>query len=130
MPIIKSKRYQKIEYRENKKGNILKIVREQYLRNDIHCGCSFCERCHQSAFKPKKFILNGDESTQRAILLDTSVVWDQLDFLTHPLFKNVIVLRTVLDALKRKSLAQYNNLRGICDDFERSFYVFSNENMR
>ena len=36
----------KKEYKQTKKGKIIKLVKEIYLRNDIPCGldsCTFCE---------------------------------------------------------------------------------------
>lgn len=38
----------KIFMRKTKRGNILKIVREHYLRDDIGCGAEFCDYCTQA----------------------------------------------------------------------------------
>lgn len=48
----------------------------------------------------------------------------------HPRIKNVIVLQTVLDEIKLKSLPIYNRVRAIIENKTRCFYVFLNEHHR
>lgn len=36
---------QRTAIRKNRKGNVLKVVTEHYLRDDIVCGCSLCPSC-------------------------------------------------------------------------------------
>lgn len=50
-----------------------------------------------------------------------------MDLLEHKSVKNVIVLRTVLDQVKEKSLPLYHRLRALCSESGKNFYVFSNE---
>ena len=37
----------KVFLKKTKKGGIMKIVREHYLRDDIWCGSSVCDNCEQ-----------------------------------------------------------------------------------
>uniref|UniRef100_A0A0K2TTP1 Protein DIS3 homolog n=1 Tax=Lepeophtheirus salmonis TaxID=72036 RepID=A0A0K2TTP1_LEPSM len=39
---------QKVFYRKTRRGRIMKIVREHYLRDDIKCGFPLCTDCHES----------------------------------------------------------------------------------
>lgn len=123
----------RVVLRKNKRGNVTKILREHYLRTDIHCGWSECELCIKNAYAPRRVLVpieNDTRQHQQLIILDSSVPIDQMDVLDHQVFKNVVVLRTVLDAVRNKSMAQYSRLRNMIDDEARSFYVFSNEFMK
>ena len=31
--------------KKTRRGNVIKIVREHYLRDDIYCGSSSCKKC-------------------------------------------------------------------------------------
>ncbi len=52
----------KVFHRKTKKGSVVKIVREHYLREDIHCGRESCESCLKykqsigSSFAPKAYL--------------------------------------------------------------------------
>jgi exosome complex exonuclease DIS3/RRP44 len=93
--------------------------------------------------------LSGKQrSISRILILDSTVPLHQMDFLEHPAaFASatpdegvvVVVLRTVLDQVRQKSLSLYNRLRsliagksqrdGDADESseESVFYVFTNE---
>ena len=51
----------------------------------------------------------------------------KMDLLEHKSVTNVIVLRTVLDQVKERSLPLYHRLRAACAEPDKHFYVFSNE---
>ncbi|XP_046670667.1 exosome complex exonuclease RRP44 [Homalodisca vitripennis] len=66
----------KVFLRKTKRGNILKIVREHYLRDDIWCGSQLCEVCKQ-----ENPVLSSDPVSGSTLfpqphylLLDTNVV--------------------------------------------------------
>jgi exosome complex exonuclease DIS3/RRP44 len=42
--MLKSKTFVK----KTRKGNVLKVVREHYLRDDVWCGANHCTNCGQS----------------------------------------------------------------------------------
>ncbi|KAJ9592683.1 hypothetical protein L9F63_015655, partial [Diploptera punctata] len=117
--------------RKTKKGNILKIVREHYLRDDIWCGSEICIICkHESndlvlekapQSKNKKF------KFPHYIVLDTCTVLNQIDVLEEDAICNVIVLQTVLEEVKHRSSAVYKRFRDIIANPNRKFYVFVNE---
>ncbi|KAM8705694.1 hypothetical protein ACLKA7_010057 [Drosophila subpalustris] len=116
--------------RKTKRGNILKIVREHYLRDDIGCGSDLCQYCFQN----EAYQLTSDHEIKSSlfkyphyIVLDTNVVLDQIDVLEEDVFRNVIVLTTVLNEVKHKSSSIYKRLNEIIHDRTRNFYVFVNE---
>ena len=53
-----------------------------------------------------------------------------MDILEHPALKDVIILQTVLDELRHRSLPLYNRVRALTGDPKRHFYVYSNEYAR
>ncbi|XP_073988911.1 exosome complex exonuclease RRP44-like protein Dis3 [Rhodnius prolixus] len=124
----------RIFYRQTKRGNILKIVREHYLRDDIWCGSKACFTCKaknkekvlDEVPKSKSKVVSGDHY----IFLDTNAVLDQIDALEEPFLTNVIILQTVLEEVKHRSSTIYKRLREIINDSNRKFYVFVNEHRR
>ncbi|XP_044589542.1 exosome complex exonuclease RRP44 [Cotesia glomerata] len=119
-------------FRKTKSGNIFKIVRDHYLRDDIWCGSEACESC-----KPRKKDLVLEEenpgtkssliSGSYYLLLDTNIVLDQINILEEDLLCNVIILQTVLEEVKHRSSNVYKKLKDIIADPKRKFYVFVNE---
>jgi len=116
--------------RKTKRGNILKIVREHYLRDDIACGSDLCRQCFQN----EVYHLDSRHEIQSSLfkfphylVLDTNVVLDQIDVLEEDVLRNVVVLTTVLNEVKHKSSSIYKRFNEIVHDRTRNFYVFVNE---
>uniref|UniRef100_A0A182JC98 Exosome complex exonuclease RRP44 n=1 Tax=Anopheles atroparvus TaxID=41427 RepID=A0A182JC98_ANOAO len=121
----------KVFMKKTKRGNILKIVREHYLRDDIWCGSAACRKCAQDE--------NGlqlDELPEAVsekfpfphyLLLDTNVILYQMDLLEEGAIRNVIILNTVLDEVKHRSAVMYKRLRAIIATPVKKFYTFVNE---
>ncbi|KAG8039028.1 hypothetical protein G9C98_003335 [Cotesia typhae] len=119
-------------FRKTKSGNIFKIVRDHYLRDDIWCGSEACELC-----KPRKkdLVLEEENPGTKSslisgpyyLLLDTNIVLDQINILEEDLLCNVIILQTVLEEVKHRSSNVYKKLKDIIADPKRKFYVFVNE---
>ena len=65
----------KVFYRKTKRGNVLKTVRQHYLREDIPCGADFCVDCSQ--------FLN-DEEDIRTHILSNSSLYKISDFEKNP----------------------------------------------
>uniref|UniRef100_A0A1E1X5G1 Exosome complex exonuclease RRP44 n=1 Tax=Amblyomma aureolatum TaxID=187763 RepID=A0A1E1X5G1_9ACAR len=115
--------------KKTKKGNVLKVVREHYLRDDIWCGSKLCTKCkHEDP---------NLESTPRSysdlfpsphyVVPDTNVVLHQVDVLKDTVFKNVIILQTVQQELRHRHAPGYNAIREILANKDRHFFVFTNE---
>ncbi|XP_048589574.1 exosome complex exonuclease RRP44 [Nematostella vectensis] len=127
--MLKSKTFVK----KTKKGGILKVVREHYLRDDVWCGangCSICGQSEASVLDPLPQSLSSSCDFPHYLIPDTNVLLHQIDVIEDPVFKNVILLQTVLEEVKHLNFGVYKRARSIISDPERKFYVFSNEHHR
>uniref|UniRef100_A0A2M4CSQ7 Protein DIS3 homolog n=1 Tax=Anopheles darlingi TaxID=43151 RepID=A0A2M4CSQ7_ANODA len=121
----------KVFMKKTKRGNILKIVREHYLRDDIWCGSGACRKCPLSE---NDIVLDGvPESLSEQytyphyLLLDTNIILYQMDLLEESVVRNVIILNTVLDEVKHRSAVMYKRLKAVISNPSRKFYTFVNE---
>ncbi|XP_050525860.1 exosome complex exonuclease RRP44 [Daktulosphaira vitifoliae] len=115
--------------RKTKRGNILKIVREHYLRDDIGCGSQICKKCKYNDDTPLQENPPNTNSSYKDlhyILVDTNVVIHQIDALEDETLKNVIILQTVLEEVKHLSHSVYKRLLDIMGNYSRCFYTFVN----
>lgn len=121
----------KIFLKKTKKGSILKIVREHYLRDDIACGSSCCEICDYDEKEPVLSKSPGNRSQQFSdehyIIPDTNVVLHQIDILEDAAFQNVIILQTVLEEVRHRSAPAFKRMRDILANPAKHFYSFANE---
>eukprot|EP00466_Bigelowiella_natans_P006573 jgi/Bigna1/135277/aug1.28_g9985 len=111
--------------RRTKKGSVLKVVAEHYLRTDIWCGSALCTECNSDTA-----ILDGSElGVPEYFILDTNVCLHQIDVIEDETFgKNIILTQTVLEETRHRSINVYNRLYEIINNQrQRKFYVFSNE---
>ena len=111
---------------------MLKVVREHYLRDDVHCGVITCSMCHSSS--SDLCILEATPHSQSTkcsfphyILPDANVCLHQVDFLEDPAITNVILTQIVLQEVKHQNPGTYKRLRDIIANKARRFFVFSNE---
>lgn len=122
-----------------KKNKILTVVKELYLRKDIFCGSELCSECYSSKTL-RASLADGHTLSQRLssapkgsskpvdyLVIDTNIVLHQMDILNKPNFRNIVVLQTVLNEVKNQSQQLHADLRELCSDPEKQFYVFSNE---
>ena len=131
-------------FRKTARGKVLKVLRERYLRDDIACGSKACPKCEplhlainrevdELATGRKRALLSKSGRTSAAIdpphyiVLDTNAFLHQMDLLENPSFTDVIVLQTVIDELRHRSLPLYNRLRNLIADPDRRFWVFYND---
>ncbi|KAI5803192.1 hypothetical protein EDC01DRAFT_612030 [Geopyxis carbonaria] len=118
------------------KGKCVKIVRELYLRQDIPCSSTLCTQCvlTESNGKVKPFVLSASPGKTAAykdghyIVPDTNIFLYCMDVVEHKsAFYDVVVLQTVLEELRNRSLPLYNRLRSLVSSQDKRFYVFHNE---
>lgn len=118
-------------------NNIIKIVREHYLRNDIPCyskACNFCLKNRKKDYfgNYPKFELSENPNTKvdnsiHYFVLDTNIILHNLDLLEYSdSFNDVIICQTVLEEVKNFSEEIYLRLKELL--FSNKRYVFfSNE---
>ncbi|KAJ3262535.1 exosome catalytic subunit dis3 [Boothiomyces macroporosus] len=104
--------------KKTKKGSVIKIVKEHYLRDDIDCGIPSCSSC-----KTESQLTDGPY-----IIPDTNMLYHQIDLMEHQGMQNIIILQTVLQELKHKSLPIYQRIRNLIP--KKQIYVFCNEHHR
>jgi len=118
--------------RKTRRGGVLKVVREHYLRDDICCGSGSCTQCitDSPSLATSPYFPSDTCPFPHYIVLDSNAVLHQMDVLEDPVFQNVIVLQTVLNEVKHRSYSAYKRIRDLIAIKERNFYVFSNEHHR
>ncbi|KUJ07963.1 RNB-domain-containing protein [Mollisia scopiformis] len=129
----------KVYVRTTKSGKVQKIVRELYLRQDIPCSSRLCSSCLATAPRDASgtltpFVLSEKPAGTKAypqghyLVPDTNALLTALDlFEQTSAFYDVVVLQTVLEELKNRSLPLYNRLIGLTKSEEKRFYVFFND---
>lgn len=130
---------QKVFVRTSKAGNATKVVREQYLRDDIPCSSQGCQYCKNNLYvadatgKRQEPILETqpNKTTKRGphyLVVDTNIVLDGIDLLESDKgFYDVIVPQIVLEEVRNRSLPIYARLRALTKNDDKRFYVFHNE---
>jgi len=100
-------------FKKTRKGQIKKVVKEHYVRDDI-------------ASEP-----DGGWGEGGCIVIDTNVALHQMDFLdvatTDGALRNMIVLQTVLEEVKHRNLSVYKRLKAMVQTGGRNVFVFANE---
>ena len=91
-------------------GKILKVVRENYLRNDVEHGLG-SKLCQESAEQTPSNTLNCTTNAC-LIVVDTNVVLNQIDILESECIKNIILPQTTLREVKHRSLSIYKRVQG------------------
>jgi exosome complex exonuclease DIS3/RRP44 len=126
------------------------VLRERYLRDDVSCGIQGCIACHSplghtlpGAGAPHPSFANG-----HLILPDTNIFLSQvnsghnsrldgsdcslfllqMDIIESSLFTPpIIVLQTVLEEVRHRSLPLYNRLKALTKMDDKRIWVFYNE---
>ncbi|KAI9179099.1 exosome catalytic subunit dis3 [Blastocladiella emersonii ATCC 22665] len=116
--------------KKTKRGGIVKVVRENYLQDDVYCSSQFCTACPE----PKPVLSTAPPALDGAgphyLVPDTNVFLHNIDFMENPATKDVIVCQTVLDEVRHRNLNTYNRLKALLANPDRRFYSFANEHHR
>ncbi|KAK0307385.1 exosome catalytic subunit dis3 [Friedmanniomyces endolithicus] len=123
-----------------KSGKVQKVVRELYLRQDIPCSSRLCTACLDLAppsfhRKSDPFVLSATPAATKHypqghyLVPDTNAFLSAMDLfeVEGAVFQDVIVLQTVLEEVKNRSLPLYNRLIALTKNEGKRFYVFFNE---
>lgn len=122
-----------------KSGKVQKIVRELYLRQDIPCSSQLCSQCLDLAppsfqGRAEPFVLSATPAGTKQfpqghyLVPDTNAFLSAMDlFESEGVLQDVIVLQTVLEEVKNRSLPLYNRLIALTKNEGKRFYVFFND---
>jgi len=122
--------------RRTKRGGVVKVVAEHYLRNDIWCGSKLCEDCQH---EPGQAILpdKGKGGTPVYLVLDTNILLHQADVISDPAFDTHCILpQTAMEEARHRSIPIYKRMYELMGHGEgewkgatkrKLWYVFSNE---
>lgn len=106
--------------KKTKRGQVLRVVREHYVRDDIESGSPLDPQCG-----PENVKLSADAN--HYLVVDTNVVLHQLDFLEHKSICDVIILSTVLQEVRSRNSSAYTRLQELLRNSSKRFFYFSNE---
>ena len=129
----------KVYVRSTRSGKVRKVVREVYLRQDIPCSSKLCSTClsiapRDSHDQAVPFVLSerpaGTKHYKNGHYLvpDTNAFLSSMDaFEATIAFYDVIVLQTVLEEVKNRSLPIYTRIVALSKNEDKRFYVFFND---
>ncbi|MCO5565852.1 hypothetical protein L7F22_019527 [Adiantum nelumboides] len=138
-------------YKKTVRGKVQKIVRERYLRDDVHCGRANCTLCPTDS-GPESVSRRNNQSTEEGaglqhegtqmkisstpgkhiLILDTNVILHQMDLLEstvngNPALTNIVILQTVLDEVRHRSLPLLNRLQALIREPDRHWWIYWND---
>lgn len=116
---------QKSFFKRTRRGKVIRLVKEYYLRSDIECGYLLGKQVTAA-----DLLLLAEQSPVRQVLVvDTNVALHQIDVLEYasPVTYLVVLLQTVLQELKHLNLGVYRRVMSLMKDEKRSFIFLPNE---
>ena len=111
------------------------VLRERYLRDDVECGVQDCQQCASTSNSTTTPTLPSSGALDHLsfpsghfILPDTNVFLAQMDLIESTFFNPpVIVLQTVMEEVRHRSLPLYNRLKALLKTDDKRTWVFYNE---
>jgi exosome complex exonuclease DIS3/RRP44 len=122
-----------------KSGKVQKVVRELYLRQDIPCSSQLCTTCIDLApvgfnGKSAPAVLSATPRGTKTVpqghylVPDTNALLSAMDlFEAEGVLQDVIVLQTVLEEVRNRSLPLYHRLISLTKNEDKRFYIFFND---
>lgn len=112
-------------FKRTRKGKVVCLVKEYYLRTDIECGYLFGSHVTTQHLKT----LIEKVPTNQVLVVDTNIALHQIDVLEYasPVTSLVVVLQTVLQELKHLNLSIYRRVLNLLKDENKSFIFLPNE---
>ncbi|KZP33106.1 RNB-domain-containing protein [Athelia psychrophila] len=117
-------------FKKTARGKVIKVLRERYLRDDVTCGIGSCSVCASTTAEDLPALGQVHELFPNGhfLLPDTNVFLNQMDLMESALFNPpIILLQTVLEEVRHRSLPLYNRLKAITKMEEKKVWIFYNE---
>ena len=113
-----------------RRGKLLRVSREQYLRTDLGCGTT-CYRSPYFGVPQQIDALPKPETHEHGpyLVLDTNIILQQMDLLelNVPVISRIIVLETVLHEVRNLNSSTFSRLESLIKSGEKQIVYFSNE---
>jgi len=112
-------------FRATRKGKVVRLVKEYYLRTDVECG--YMQGKHVTVAELQA--LREQAPTKQVVVVDTNIALHQIDVLEFvcPATRLVVVLQTVLQELKHLNLAVYRRVMSLLKSESKRFIFLPNE---
>jgi exosome complex exonuclease DIS3/RRP44 len=119
-----------LHHRISRRGRLLRVLNEHYVRDDISCGVTDCGFCGGTV--TPAVLLSAEPANATVLVLDTNIVLHHMDALeaASTVFSDVVILQTVAAETRHRNLAVYGRLSALLRDSTRRFVYFANENHR
>lgn len=114
-------------FKRTRKGKVVRLVKEQYLHDDIECGYYLGRQLSKQELRA----LVAQSPSKQLLVVDTNIALHQIDVLEHPCPATslVVVLQTVLQELKHLNVSVYRRVLNLLKDEGKSFIFLPNELM-
>ncbi|KAH0788561.1 exosome complex exonuclease RRP44 [Histomonas meleagridis] len=109
----------KTQLLHTRRGNVIRLSREHYLREDIDCRLP--------NFSENPFTTPDAEYV---LVLSSETILNQMDALQDDNMKNILFLQTIYETVRTKSRATINRLDRLIRTPEKHFSVFANEHYK
>jgi len=109
-----------------RRGSVLKIAREHYLRDDICCGAAPCPTCTSSPSASKPLL----QSPGILTFVDAVTAVRQIAFLENEAVKNVVLTLTLINDIKKQTTNLAQRFLACTETKDKQFFVFLNEHCR
>jgi exosome complex exonuclease DIS3/RRP44 len=114
-------------YRRNRRGQVMKIIRERYIQSDHTVGYGFIAGHRVTLSELREMVTCA--AHKQLVVVDTNVCLHQIDVLEHksPVTAIVVILQTVLQEIRHLNISVYRRLVALLQDESRAFIFFPNE---
>jgi exosome complex exonuclease DIS3/RRP44 len=112
-------------YKRTRKGKVIKVVQESYLRNDLECGSRFGKLVNATDLKN---IVNSAPH-KHIIVIDTNIAVHQIDVLEYncPEISVIVMCQTLLQELRHINLSIFRRTLALLKDETKTFLYYANE---
>lgn len=112
-----------------RRGKLLRVVREHYLREDVGCGITWYNSEDDHGVQLESVPAPVDPAFSHYLVLDTNIVLKQIDLLELNVLpmSRVIITQTVLEEVQHLNSAVYNRLVALIQSIKRQIIMFPNE---